>query len=31
MLKVNVNMQDRLINDQTGNIEHIEFVQGTVR
>ena len=30
MLTVNVDIQDRLINDQTGNIEHIEFVQGTV-
>ena len=31
MLTVNVDIQDRLINGQTGNIEHIEFVQGTVR
>ena len=30
MLTVNVYIQDRLINDQTGNIEHIEFVQGTI-
>ena len=26
MLTVNVDIQDRLINGQTGNIEHIEFV-----
>ena len=30
MFTVNVDIQDRLINDQTGNVEHIEFVQGTV-
>ena len=30
MLTVNVDIQDRLINGQTGNIEHIEYVQGTV-
>ena len=31
MLTVNVDIQDRLINGQTGNIEDIEFAQGTVR
>ena len=31
MLTVNVDIQDRLTNGQTGNIEHIEFVQGTIR
>ena len=30
MLTVIVDIQDRLINGQTGNIEHIEFVQGNV-
>ena len=30
MLAVNVDTQDRLINGQTGNIEHTEFVQVTV-
>ena len=30
MLTDNVDIQDRLINHQTGNIEHIEFAQGTV-
>ena len=31
MLTVNVYIQDRLINGQTGNIEDIEFAEGTVR
>ena len=31
MLTVNVDIQDDLINGQTGNIEYIEFVQGTIR
>ena len=30
MLTVNLDMQDRLINGQTGNIKHIKFVQGSV-
>ena len=30
MLTVNLDIQDRLINDQTGNIRHIEFAQSTV-
>ena len=30
MLTVNIGIQDRLINGQTGNTEHIEFVQGTI-
>ena len=30
MLKVNIGMQDRLINGQTGNISHIEFAEGSV-
>ena len=30
MLTVNVDIQDRLINGETRNIEHVEFVQGTV-
>ena len=30
MLTVNIDIQDRLINDQTGNIRHIEFAQSTV-
>ena len=30
MLKVNLNIQDRLISGQTGNISHIEFAQGSV-
>ena len=30
MLTVNVDIQGRLNNEQTGNIEHIEFVQGTI-
>ena len=30
MLTVNLDMQDRLINGQTGNIRHIEFAQGSV-
>ena len=29
-LTVNLDMQDRLINGQTGNIKHIKFVQGSV-
>ena len=29
MLTVNMDMQDRLINGQTGNIRHTELVQGT--
>ena len=29
MLTVNIDMQDRLINGQTGNIRHIEFDQGS--
>ena len=31
MLAVTVDIQDRPVNGQTENIEHIEFVQGTVR
>ena len=31
MLAVTVDKQDRPVNGQTENIEHIEFVQGTVR
>ena len=31
MLTVNVDIQDRLINGQTGNISHIEFVRSSVR
>ena len=30
MLTVNIDIQDRLINGQTGNIRHIEFAEGTV-
>ena len=30
MVKVNLNIQDRLISGQTGNINHIEFTQGSV-
>ena len=30
MLKVNADMQDRLINGQTGNVKHIEFVHGSI-
>ena len=29
MLKVNIDIQDRLINGQTGIIRHIEFAQGS--
>ena len=29
MLKVNIDIQDRLINDQTGIIRHIEFADGS--
>ena len=28
LLTVNLDIQDRLINDQTGNISHTEFAQG---
>ena len=28
MLTVNIDIQDRLINGQTGNSRHIEFAQG---
>ena len=31
MLAVNIEIQDRLINDQTGVIRHIEFAQGSAR
>ena len=31
MLRVNVDMQDRIINGQTRNISHIKFDQGIVR
>ena len=31
MLTVNLDIQDCLINDQTGNISHIKFAQGSVR
>ena len=31
VLTVNLDIKDRLINDQTGNISHIEFAQGSVR
>ena len=31
MLTVNLNIQDRLINGQTGNISHTELAQGSVR
>ena len=30
MLTVNIDIQDCLIDGQTGNINHIEFVQGSV-
>ena len=30
MLKVNIDIQNGLINGQTGNINHIEFAQGSV-
>ena len=30
MLTVNLDIQGLLINDQTGNINHIEFAQGSV-
>ena len=30
MLTVNVDIQDRLINEQTRNVKHIEFVQGSI-
>ena len=30
MLTVNIDIQDRLINSQTGNISHTEFTQGSV-
>ena len=30
MLKVNVGIQDRLINGQTGNVKHIQFVHGSI-
>ena len=29
MFTVNIDMQDRLINGQTGNIRHTELAQGT--
>ena len=31
MLTINIDIQDRLINGQTGNIRHIEFAQGSIR
>ena len=31
MLRVNLDIQDRLINGQTGNISHTEFAQDSVR
>ena len=31
MLTVNVDIQDRLINGQTGNVKHIELVHGSIR
>ena len=31
MLTVNVDIQDRLTNGQTGNVKHIEFVLGSIR
>ena len=31
MLTVNLEIQDRLINDQAGNIIHIEFAQSSVQ
>ena len=30
MLTVDLDIQDRLINGQTGNISHIKFAQGSV-
>ena len=30
MLAVNIDIRDRLINDQTGNNRHIEFAEGSV-
>ena len=30
MLAVNIDIQDHLINDQTGNVARIEFAQGSV-
>ena len=30
MLTVNVDIQDRLTNGQTGNVKHIEFVHGSI-
>ena len=30
MLIVNVDIQDRIINGQIGNVKHIEFVQGSM-
>ena len=30
MLIVNVDIQDRIINGQIGNVKHIEFVQGSI-
>ena len=30
MLEINIDIQVRLINDQTGNTRHIEFAQGSV-
>ena len=31
MLTVNIDLQNRLVNGQTGIIKHIEFAQGSVR
>ena len=31
MLAVNINIQDRLINGETGNTSHIEFAQVSVQ
>ena len=31
MVTVNIHIQDRLINNETGNITNIKFVQGKVR
>ena len=30
MLKVTVDIQDRIINDQTGNFRHVELAQSSV-
>ena len=30
ILAVNIDIQDRLINRQTGNVTHMEFVQGSI-